>query len=47
MHWGLPDPGGAGGDLARERAMFREICDEVERRLRDWMSREGLLAENR
>jgi arsenate reductase len=42
LHWGLPDPGNA-GDPVREHAMFREICDELDRRLREWMAREGLL----
>ena len=44
LHWGLPDPDLAGGDPARERAMFREIFEELERRLRDWLGQEGLLA---
>ena len=43
MHWGLPDPDLAGGDPARERAMFVEIRDEIERRLREWLGKEGLL----
>lgn len=43
MHWGLPDPDKAGGDPAGERALFIEIRDELERRLRDWMAKEGLL----
>lgn len=43
VHWGLPDPDLAGGAPIRERAMFVEIRDELERRLRDWMAKEGLL----
>jgi len=43
MHWGLPDPDLAGGDPARERAMFREIRDEIERRLRAWLAEQNLL----
>jgi arsenate reductase len=43
LHWGLPDPAAAGGDPARERSLFREICDEIERHLREWMAKEGLL----
>ena len=44
MHWGLPDPDLAGGDPVRERAMFIEILDELDRRLRAWLAQEGLLA---
>ena len=43
MHWGLTDPAVAGNDPERQRALFREIRDEIERRLREWMGREGLL----
>jgi len=43
LHWGLPDPDRAGGDAARERALFAEIGDEIERRLRTWLTQEGLL----
>lgn len=43
IHWGLPDPDLAGGDPARERAMFREIRDELERRLRAWLAETNLL----
>jgi len=43
LHWGLPDPDLAGGDPVRERTMFRELFDEIERRLREWMGKEGLL----
>jgi arsenate reductase len=42
-HWGLPDPDLAGGDPTREREMFAAIRDEIERRLREWLGREGLL----
>lgn len=43
LHWGLPDPGWAEGDPVRERAMFVEIRDELERRLRAWLNEVGLL----
>lgn len=43
MHWSLPDPDLGDGDSIRERAMFVEIRDELERRLRDWLGEEGLL----
>lgn len=44
LHWGLPDPDLAGGDPSRERAMFAEIRDEIECRLRAWLAELGLLA---
>ncbi len=47
LHWSIPDPAAAGGDPERESAMFREICDDLERRLREWLAREGLLGKNR
>ena len=43
LHWGLTDPAAAGNDPTRQRALFREIRDEIERRLREWMAKEGLL----
>ena len=43
LHWGLTDPAAAGNDPARQRALFSEIRDEIERRLREWMAKEGLL----
>lgn len=43
LHWGLPDPDAAGGDAEREQAIFRTIWDELDQRLREWMSREDLL----
>lgn len=45
MHWGLPDPDLGGGDAAREREMFVAIREEIERRLREWLGKEGLLGE--
>jgi len=43
MHWGLPDPDLAGGDAVKERAMFVSIRDEIERRLREWLTEQSLL----
>jgi arsenate reductase len=42
LHWPLPDPDQAGGDAARERAMFTEISAEIEQRLRAWLAETGL-----
>lgn len=43
LHWSIPDPVLAGDDPARQRAYFREIRDDIERRLRDWLGGLGLL----
>ena len=43
FHWPLPDPALATGEDARRLAFFREIRDDIERRLRQWMAQEGLL----
>lgn len=43
LHWGLPDPAAAPGDPAARRARFAQVRDELERRLREWLGREGLL----
>lgn len=33
VHWGLPDPAGAPGDEAAQLQAFREVRDELKRRL--------------
>lgn len=43
MHWGQPDPDAAGDDPRKVRAMFVEIRDAIEKLLREWLGREGLL----
>ena len=43
FHWSIPDPALATGENARRLAFFREIRDDIERRLRQWMGQEGLL----
>ncbi len=47
LHWSLPDPIAARPGEAERRRFFCELRDDIERRLRDWMSREGLLGEGR
>ena len=44
LHWSLPDPAGAAGDPAQRQVIFRQLRDEIERRLREWLAEEGLLA---
>jgi arsenate reductase len=43
MHWALPDPDLAGGDPARERVLFGEIREDLEKRLSTWLAGLGLL----
>ena len=43
FHWSIPDPALATGENAQRLAFFRDIRDDIERRLRQWMSQEGLL----
>ena len=43
FHWSIPDPALATGENAQRLAFFREIRDDIERRLRQWMAQEGLL----
>ena len=43
LHWSLPDPDLAVGDPVRERAIFRELFVDLERRLREWLTEENLL----
>jgi len=44
LHWSLPDPGAVMGDPAERLAFFRNLGDDLERRLRIWLAAEGLLA---
>ena len=34
LHWALPDPAAGGGTQAQRLALFREVRDELERRLK-------------
>jgi arsenate reductase len=43
LHWPLPDPAVETGDEAAQLAFFRRIRDDIERLLREWLGREGLL----
>jgi len=43
LHWGLPDPVFAGPDDAARLAVFRQLRDELDRRLRSWLAEVGLL----
>ena len=43
LHWGLPDPDRAGGDPEKERQVFRDLRDDLERRLLAWLASERLL----
>ena len=45
LHWSLPDPAGVGGDEAERRRIFRQVRDDIERRLLEWLGQLGLLGE--
>ncbi len=45
VHWSLPDPAAAAGEAAQRRVVFRQVRDEIERRLRQWLGEEGLLGD--
>ncbi len=47
LHWSLPDPILAGSNDAERQRFFHRLRDDIERRLREWMAREGLLDEAR
>ena len=44
IHWSLPDPAAAAGDEAQRGIVFRQVREEIERRLRHWLGQEGLLS---
>lgn len=43
LHWGLPDPAAATGNMLARLESFRTVRDEIERRLREWLGEQGLL----
>lgn len=43
LHWSVLDPGAVPGEEAQRHTHFRRVRDEIERRLREWLSSEGLL----
>jgi arsenate reductase len=47
IHWSIPDPAVAGANPQTQLAFFRDIRDDIERRLRDWLAAHELLRENR
>lgn len=38
IHWSFPDPAAAEGDEAARLAMFRDVRDAIEARLREWVA---------
>jgi arsenate reductase (thioredoxin) len=38
IHWSFPDPAAATGDEAERLAVFRQVRDAIEARLRAWLS---------
>lgn len=45
IHWSIPDPAVAGTNSQTQLAFFREIRDDIERRLREWLGAHKLLRE--
>ncbi len=43
LHWSVLDPGAVPGEEAQRHTHFWRVRDEIERRLREWLSSEGLL----
>ena len=46
LHWSVTDPGAGAGDDAQLLARFRQIRDDIERRLREWLAEEQLLRDS-
>jgi arsenate reductase len=42
IHWSFPDPAAAAGDEAERLAVFRQVRDEIEARLREWLGAQQL-----
>lgn len=38
IHWSFPDPAAAAGDETERLAVFRQVRDAIEARLREWLS---------
>lgn len=47
IHWSIPDPAAAGGDPQTQMAFFRDVRDDLERRLRQWLAEQHLLGGTR
>ncbi|CDM66027.1 arsenate reductase ArsC [Pyrinomonas methylaliphatogenes] len=41
LHWNLTDPAAVEGDESTRLEIFRQVSDEIERRVRDLIAREG------
>jgi arsenate reductase len=44
LHWGLQDPAAGAGTAEQRLAKFREVRDEIEERLREWLAGLGPVA---
>jgi arsenate reductase len=47
IHWSIPDPAAAGGDPQTQMVFFRDVRDDLERRLRQWLAEQYLLSGTR
>ena len=46
LHWSLRDPAAAAGSEAERLRVFRQVRDEIERRLDAWLAEEGLAGDS-
>jgi len=47
IHWSIPDPAAAAGDPQAQMAFFRDVRDDLARRLRQWLAEQHLLGDTR
>ncbi len=46
LHWSLPDPAAVAGSEAERLRVFRQVRDEIERRLTAWLAEAGLAGDS-
>lgn len=47
LHWSIPDPALAGSEPGAQLQFFRDVRDDIECRLRQWLAAQGLLRPSR
>jgi arsenate reductase len=41
MHWSFRDPAAAEGSEEEKLAVFREVRDQIEKRIKDWVAEQA------